>query len=144
MTTSQTIVICSCILATSVIDVSYREWEKAPARKAAREAQAAKKFQEEWSATKFSLRYFEQACRGYFHGAESKRGNVAEFQKEASMWLATVASFVTAYPQSMTVYTTMLADFVPQVQPALTSPSDETIRAAWELADKVCKQHGIE
>lgn len=144
MTNAQTIVICACILATSAVDLAYREWEKEPARKAARAADEAKKYKEHWDSAQAGLRYFHQACRDYFHDADGKKGDAAEFQNTASLWLSSVTSFVDAYPQSITVRTTLLSDFLPQVQPALTSPSDETIRAAWVLAEKACKQFGLE
>jgi len=144
MTTSQLTILCCCILSTSVIDLSYREWEKGPARRAAREAQAQKEFQKGWDVAKSGLLYFHQACRDYFHDADGKKGDVKEFQSTASLWLRPVTQFVDAYPKSPTVETTLLRDFVPQVQPALTSPSDESIRAAWVLSEKVCKQFGIQ
>ncbi|GEP45483.1 hypothetical protein [Brevifollis gellanilyticus] len=143
MKTSQLFIIVAAILSTSVIDIAYREWEKEPARKAARAAQAEKKFQDGWSSAKSGLRYFHDACKDYFHDADGKKGDVAGFQSTASLWLSDVAGFVDAYPKSPMVETTLLSDFVPQVQPALTSPNDESIRAAWVLAEKVCKQFSI-
>lgn len=136
MTNQQTIVICCCILSTSLIDLAYRENEKAPARKAAKEAREMAEFQNAVESVYSSIRFFEDDCQKYL-----KTGDAKAFTSDGPSWIYHLSSFCTKHPKAPLAAS--LSPFVNDVQAAVKAPTAETVKAALDRTVSLKKQLGL-
>jgi hypothetical protein len=119
MTTSQTIIICSCILSTALISIGYQEYEKAPARAEARKAQEYQAFQKTWSDTKNAMQWLKD---------DLAKRDFKSVELNGASWLYAMNTFAEKYPTAPA--SPKVKSFTDALNPLIKNPTQGNMNTA--------------